>query len=182
MIAPAGSGTIHGVVAEFEHQEGLLAALRGLRYAGLTELEVYSPVRVEGVDEILGRSGSRLPAVIFIAGAAGAVGGFFLQYYGMVIGYPLNVGGRPLNSWPAFGTTTFELCVLLAILVGVGALLAACRLPRPYDPVFEAPGIERASQDRFLLKIGAGDPRFDRETLPALLANYQPLSIAEIPA
>jgi hypothetical protein len=182
MNPPVENGTIHGIVAEFEHEKGLLDALRGLRYAGLTELEIYSPTRVDGADEILGRSGSWLPAVIFAAGLAGAVGGFFLQYYGMVIGYPLNIGGRPLNSWPAFGTTTFELCVLLAILVGIGALLVACRLPRPYDPVFEAPGIERASQDRFLLKVAADDPRFDRETLPTLLASYHPLRVAEIPA
>lgn len=182
MSAPTDDGTIGGIFAEFEDQEGLLAALRGLRYAGLTELEIYSPVRIEGADEILGRSGSWLPTVIFAAGLAGAVGGFFLQYYGMVIGYPLNIGGRPLNSWPAFGTTTFELCVLLAILVGIGALFAACRLPRLYDPVFAAPGIERASQDRFLLKVAAGDPRFDRAALPTLLASYRPLRVAEIPA
>src|SRR3954462_3930248 len=102
----SGTHPPHGLVAEFEHAEPMLDALRRLREAGFGQLEVYTPLMVEGVDEILARQRFRTPLIVFMAGGAGAAGGFFGQYYGSVIDYPLNIGGRPLNSWPAFGITT----------------------------------------------------------------------------
>ncbi|WP_448192566.1 DUF3341 domain-containing protein [Azospirillum sp. sgz301742] len=158
----------HGVIVEFESADTLLDGLRRLRAAGFAHLEVYSPYPVDGVDELLGRRRGALPLVIFAAGMAGGLVGFVLQYYGLAVDYPLNIGGRPLNSWPAFSTTTFEMAALSMIVVGTLAFLWSCRLPRLYDPVFDVPGMERASQDRFLVRIAVRDGIGDRDRLEAL--------------
>jgi hypothetical protein len=173
---------LYGLVAEFDEQEQAVAALQRLRAAGFRRIEVYGPEPVEDADQILERQPSRIPLIVFVAGVLGAAGGFFLQWYGSVIGYPLNIGGRPLNSWPAFGTTTVELSILCMVLAGAVALLWGCRLPLLYHPVFAAPGFERASQDRFLICVDASDPQFEPERLRRLLDVHNPLRIAEVPA
>jgi hypothetical protein len=172
----------YGLVAEFDEQEQVVAALQRLRAAGFRRIEVYGPEPIEEADQILERRPSRVPLIIFVASVAGAAGGFFLQWYGSVIGYPLNIGGRPLNSWPAFGTTTVELSILCMVLAGAVALLWACRMPLLYHPIFEAPGIERASQDRFLICVDASDPNFESERLRRLLRVHNPVRIDEVPA
>jgi hypothetical protein len=173
---------IRGITAAFEDRDEMLDALRRLRYAGFTRIEVYSPEPVEEADAILGHRVVWLPLVIFAAAVAGAAGGFLLQWYGSVHGYPVNVGGRPLNSWPAFGTTTFELMVLAAVLVGTAALLAFCRLPRLYDPVFGAPGLDRATRDRYVIRVEARDRYFDRDRLYRRFRRYERVEIADVPA
>ena len=172
----------YGLVAEFDEQEQMLAALQRLRAAGFRRIEVYSPEPVEEVDQILERRPSRIPLIIFVAGVVGAAGGFLLQWYGSVVGYPLNIGGRPLNSWPAFGTTTVELAILCMVLAGTIALLWACRMPLLYHPIFNAPGIERASRDRFLICVDARDPSFEPERLRRLLRVHNPVRMNEVPA
>jgi hypothetical protein len=172
--------SVYGLVAEFDQSEPMLAALQRLRAAGFRRIEVYGPEQVEEVDQILERRPSRIPLIIFVAGVVGAVGGFLLQWYGSVVGYPLNIGGRPLNSWPAFGTTTVELAILCMVLAGTIALLWACRMPLLYHPIFDAPGIERASQDRFLICVDARDPSFEPERLRRLLRVHSPIRIDEV--
>ncbi|MBP2302438.1 DUF3341 domain-containing protein [Azospirillum picis] len=180
-----GRGTGHalrGTVAAFDHPDAMLEALRRLRQAGFSRLEVYSPYAVEEVDELLGRKRAALPLVVAAAGVLGGIGGFFLQYWGMAVSYPLNIGGRPLNSWPAFSTSTFEISALCMLLAGLLAFCAACRLPRPYDPIFDVPGFEQASQDRFLIWIAAREGRDDRALLHTLLPEGQGVRIDEVPA
>jgi hypothetical protein len=172
----------YGLVAEFDQSEPMLAALQRLRAAGFRQIEVYSPEPVEEVDQILERRPSRIPLIIFVAGVVGVIGGFLLQWYGSVVGYPLNIGGRPLNSWPAFGTTTVELAILCMVLAGTLALLRACRMPLLYHPIFDAPGIERASRDRFLICVDVCDPNFEPERLRRLLRVHNPVRIDEVPA
>ncbi|MBP2292626.1 DUF3341 domain-containing protein [Azospirillum rugosum] len=169
------------VLVVFDSPDRMLDALRRLREAGFARLEVYSPQAVEGVDELLGRRSRALPLVIIAAGVAGAVGGFLLQYIGMAVHYPLNIGGRPLNSWPAFSTSTFELAALAMLLVGTLAFFALCRLPRLYDPVFEVPGMERATQDRFLIGVDLREASIDRERLERVLARFDGVRIEEVP-
>lgn len=119
--------------------------------------------------------------IMLLAGIAGAGGGFFLQWYA-ARDYPLNVGGRPLNSWPAFVPITFELTVLTAALVGVLTLLCLAGLPRLHHPVFADPRFKRASQDRFFICIRADDPLYANEDVRRTLAASHPESIAEVPA
>jgi hypothetical protein len=167
----------YGVIAAFDSEEDLVAAVHRLRLRGL-ELETYTPYPVEAIDRILGRPPSRIPVVVFFAAMLGLAGGYLLQYWGMALAYPFNVGGRPLNSWPAFMTTTFEIGILIASLFGFLAYLVVTRLTLLYHPIFNAPGFERASQDQFLVCVHGRR----REEVAVLLGPVRPRLVAEVPA
>ncbi len=164
------SSAIHGYVAEFEKAEQLVAATRRTRLAGYRVFDAYSPFPVHGLDEAMGHPRTILPWLVFLGGLAGGVGGYLLQYYPHVIDYPLNVGGRPLNSWPSFIPVTFEMTILGAALVAVFGMIILNGLPQHYHPIFNLERFERASQDRFFLCIETKDPKFNKtETREFLL-------------
>lgn len=148
-------------MAEFETPEALLEAARRAYVAGFRRMDGYSPFPVEGLAEAIGFHRSRVPLIVLIGGILGCLGGFFLQYWVSVIDYPINVGGRPLNSWPSFIPVTFEVTILLAALSAFFGVLALNGLPMPYHPVFNVERFELASRNRFFLCIEAKDPRFD---------------------
>lgn len=148
-----------GLMAEFETADQLLEATVKTTAAGYRKVEAYSPFPIEGLADALSFR-TRLPLVVLIAGIVGCLGGFFMQYWMMAVDYPINVGGRPLNSWPAFIPVTFELTILIAGLTAVIAMIVANGLPMPYHAVFNVPRFELASNDRFFLSIEARDPRF----------------------
>jgi Protein of unknown function (DUF3341) len=110
----------------------------------------------------------------------GCAGGYLLQYYVSVIAYPLNVGGKPLHSWPSFIPVTFETTVLVAALAAVLGMLALNGLPLPYHPVFNVKDFERATRDRFFLLIESLDPRFDREQTAAFLRSLNPVQVSDV--
>ncbi len=153
---------LHGIIAEFENADELIHAAKRAREAGYTKMDAYSPFPVHGLSEAIGFEDHKVPWLVFISGVIGAIAGFSLQYYVSVVDYPLNVGGRPYLSWPAFIPVTFETTVLFAAFGAFIGMLALNGLPRPHHPIFNAPRFERASQDRFFLCIEASDPQFDR--------------------
>jgi hypothetical protein len=169
---------IYGQLAAFPTEETFRAGLLGLQKAGCVHLEAYTPYAVEPV--LLRGASTPMALIMFLAGAAGAAGGFFLQWYA-ARDYPLNVGGRPLNSWPAFVPIGFELMVLTAALVGVLAFFFLAGFPRLHHPVFADPRFKRASQDRFFICIRAVDPLYGLEAVRQALADAKPESIAELP-
>ncbi len=154
-----GAMPLFGLMAEFDRADQLLEATVRATAAGYKRVEAYSPFPVEGLAEALNFH-TRLPLIVLIGGIIGGLSGFLLQYWISVMDYPLNVGGRPLNSWPSFIPVTFELTILVAGLTAVIAMIALNGLPMPYHPVFNVPRFELASNDRFFLSIEATDPQF----------------------
>jgi hypothetical protein len=174
--------TVEAVAAEFADAPALVAAARVLRGAGIGGIEGFGPNPIDGLDEVLAKRRSPIPAIILAAGLAGALGGFLLQYIPMAWAYPLNIGGRPLDSWPAYLPSTYELAVLVALVVGFAAFATVTGMIRLYDPVQRFPGFERASQDRYLLWVDARDPAFDAELVERLLIHSAASRIVEVQA
>jgi len=177
----SGEPPIYGLLAEFETPERLVAAIGRARQEGYTKLEAYSPFSIDELSEPEGKHRTRIPAIVLLGGCLGGLGGFLMQYYLATIDYPINVGGRPLNSWPSFMPVTFELTVLTAALFGLVGMLALNGLPMPYHPLFNVPQFGRASRDRFFLCIEATDPKFDSAVTRDFLIGLEPLDVAEVP-
>lgn len=171
----------YGLMAEFEHSEDLLQAARRAHEAGYRRMDAYTPIPVDGLTEALGTVPTRLPLLVLVGGVLGAIAGYALQYYTSAIEYPLNVGGRPLNSWPAFVPIVFEMTVLGAALSAVLGMLALNGLPMPYHPVFNVPEFKLASRNRFFLCIEARDAAFDFVETRQFLESLGPRSISDVP-
>ncbi|MGB6430417.1 MAG: DUF3341 domain-containing protein [Candidatus Acidiferrales bacterium] len=171
---------IYGLLAEFEQPEQLLAAAHRAREAGYRRMDAYTPFPVEGLAEALGRHHTFVPLITLIGGIAGGSGGFALQYWVSKIAYPINVGGRPFNSWPAFIPVTFEMTILGAALSAVLGMLALNGLPMPYHPLFNEPRFALASRDRFFLCVEARDRRFDLAETRRLLETLTPRAVMEV--
>ena len=172
----------YGIVAAFDTPEALKDAAKELRSSGFRAVEAYTPYPVEGLDELLRpRCRMLLPVVMFAAAIVGGAWGYFIQYWDEAIGYPINVGGRPHNSWPAFIVGAFEIMLLITVAAGLFALLASCRLPRLYHPIFNSSTIDRASVDRFVLCVEASDPAFAPERIRAILRAKGAAQIDEVP-
>ncbi len=152
---------LFGVMGEFATPEDLLAATKKAREAGYKHVEAYTPFPVEGLSEAVGFKWTAVPLITLMGGVGGGLTGFGLQYWVAAITYPINIGGRPLNSWPAFIPVTFELTVLGASIFAVFGMLALNKLPQPYHPVFNVARFAQASTDKFFLCIEARDPKFD---------------------
>jgi hypothetical protein len=171
---------IYGVVAEFGDRAALVAAARSLAEAGYKRFEAYTPFPVEELSEIIKPRRRLLPLIVFAGGIVGGAGGFFMQYYAAAVGYPLNVGGRPLNSWPMFVPITFELSVLAAALAAVFGVLVLSRLPMPYHPLFKVKEFERASRDGFFLCVEATDRKFDLRETSHFLMSLNSLGVSSV--
>lgn len=167
-------------MGEFAEPEQLLHAARAAYEAGYRKMDAYSPYAVEGVAEAIGFRKTRVPLVVLLGGIAGAVTAYGMQWYSAVISYPLNVGGRPLHSWPAFVPITFELTILFAAIGGMVGMLAMNGLPKPYHPVFNAPEFKRASQTRFFLCIEAEDHVFKAEEVREFFLSLGPVTVVEV--
>ncbi len=172
--------TTYGLMAEFEDPETLVSAARRAREAGYRKMDAYTPFPVEGLADALGFRHTRVPLIVLIGGIVGCIGGFFMQYYIAVIDYPINIGGRPLNSWPAFVVVTFEMTVLAAALSAVLGMLALNGLPMPHHPVFNVPRFALASKDRFFLVIESTDPRFDLQSTRQFLKSLGPREVTDV--
>src|SRR5919198_3616697 len=172
--------SIHGLLAEFESPEALIAAARRAFAEGFRRMDAYSPFPVEGLAEALGFHRTGVPLIVLIGGLIGCIGGFYLQYWVAVIDYPINVGGRPLNSWPSFIPVTFELTILIAALFAFFGVLALNGLPMPYHPVFNVDRFELASRNRFFLCIEATDPKFDSDHTRRFLESFAPYGVYEV--
>ena len=175
-----GQPNIYGLMAEFVDHEQVLDAARRAHERGYRRMDAYTPFPVEDLPEALGCTRTGIPLIVLLGGLVGAGGGFFMEWYSMAIDYPLNIGGRPLNSWPAYIPITFELMVLSASISAIVGMLALNHLPQPHHPVFNVPEFERASTDRFFLCIEACDEKFDLVATRQFLESLKPQSIKEV--
>jgi hypothetical protein len=174
--------SVYGLVAEFDSADALLDAVKVCRQRGLSRLDAYTPFPIEGLAEALGFEERRLSYIALAGGLIGGIGGYLMVYGMNAVDYPINVGGRPLNAWPAFAVPAFEMLVLgaaLAVLIGMMALNG---LPRLHHPAFDIPDFRRVSLDRFFLLVRTDDAAFDDETIRALLNQADAKRIAEAPA
>ncbi|MGH9603262.1 MAG: DUF3341 domain-containing protein [Terriglobales bacterium] len=172
---------IYGLLAEFDSPTAVVAAARSAHEAGYRKMDAYSPFPIEDLTEAIGFRHTRLPMVVLTGGILGAVGGFGLQYWVSVIEYPLNVGGKPLLSWPSFIPVTFETTVLVTALFAVLGMLALNGMPMPYHPVFNVPEFALASKDKFFLCLEATDPQFDPVASRKFLESLEPKAVWEVP-
>jgi len=171
------------LLAEFATAEDLLRAVRALEAAGFRHGEAYGPAPLDELDELVPpRRGRGITAVMACGALLGACFGYFIQYWGSVLGYPLNVGGRPFNGWPGFVPAAWEICALFTVWFGFFAFVAFCRLPRLYHPIFGVPGFERATQDRFFICVEATDALYRPDRLHRIFGRCSALSVSEVAA
>ncbi|MCB0116802.1 MAG: DUF3341 domain-containing protein [Caldilineaceae bacterium] len=173
---------MYGLVAEFHDEHLLLEAAREVKAAGYEKVRAYSSYPVHGLSDVLGHSAKPLRWLIFAAILVGGAAGFLLQYATAIYGYQLNVGGRPLNSWPTFIPVSFEVAVLVAALTAVVGMLLWNGLPLPYHPIFNTPGFELASGEKFYLCIEVSDARFNLQRTKTFLQDLGPAVVNEVPS
>ncbi len=171
---------LYGIVGEFLEPASVLAAAQAARQQGYYKMDAYTPFSVEGLAEAIGVERNPVARIVLITGILGALTAYTLQTYSAVFDYPLNVGGRPLHSWPAFIPITFELTVLFAALGGLLGMLWLNGLPSPYHPIFNTPHFEERSHSRFYLCIEADNEFFRPAEVRALLDAHHPAAVWEV--
>ena len=171
---------IYGLMAEFEDPNALVAAAHRAREAGYRRMDAYSPLPIEELHEAIGFQHTKLPLIVLIGGLVGCLSGYLLQFWVSTMAYPINVGGKPLHSWPAFIPVTFECTILGAALSAVLGMLALNGLPQPYHPVFNVARFALASRNRFFLCIEARDAKFDLAHTRAFLETLGPREVTTV--
>lgn len=169
-----------GVVAEFDSPALLMAAANKALDSGYSQMDAFTPFPVHGLSDAIGFKEAKIPWVIFMGGFAGCVGGMGLQWWVATQAYALNIGGRPLFSWPSFIPPAFETTILFAAFGAVFGMIAMNRLPQPHHPVFDTPNFERASQDRFFLLVEAKDAMYDAAAIKKAMEGAGALNVTEI--
>jgi hypothetical protein len=171
---------LYGIAGEYVTAEELLRAAQTAKDRGYENVEAYTPFPVEELPEILGQHSRPVALLTLIAGMIGAITGFGMCWYAFVVYYPLDIGGRPNNSWPAWVPITFELTVLFASLTAAISMIVLNGLPRLNHPMFDVPGFERASRDRFFLCVEVTDSKFDAGEVTAMLARTEAVAVSEV--
>jgi len=180
MATASSSVELHGLMAEFDSADTLLAAATAVGKAGYTKTDAYSPFPIHGLAEAIGFKEKIVPKIILAGGLTGLLAGAGLEYWTQVIAYPMNIAGRPFWAWGAYIPPAFETTILFGSFAAVIGMLALNGLPRPYHPVFNAPRFSMASQDKFFLVIEAADPKFSLDATRAFLAGLHPREVVDV--
>jgi hypothetical protein len=170
----------YGLMAEFDNPTDAVAAAKRVYEEGYRRIDAFSPYPVEELSEAIGAHKTYMSHIVLAGGILGGTLGYLMQFYLLTISYPLNVGGKPFHSWPAFIPITFECTVLGAALFAVFGMFALNGLPEPYHPVFNVPDFGLASRDRFFVLVESTDPKFDREQTAALLRSLGPREVSDV--
>jgi hypothetical protein len=173
---------IYGMMAEFDTPVALVEAAKRTYQSGYKKIDTYTPFPIEGLAEEIGFHRDEVPLVVLIGGIVGGLTGYLMQYWMSAVAYPLNIGGKPYHSWPAFIVITFEMTILFAGISAVFGMLALNGLPMPYHPVFNVPRFARASRDRFFLVVFSSDVMYDPAATRQFLEGLNPRSVSEVPS
>ncbi len=173
-------GGVHGMLAEFKTPDEVVEAAKRVHAAGYTKVDAYSPYPIEELGEALDLHKSHLPKIVLLGGIFGFLVGWGLEYWAAVIEYPMNIGGRPFYSWPAFIVPAYETTILFAALGAVFGMLALNGLPQPYHPVFNVPGFALASRDKFFICIESKDPKFESGDTKRFLTSLGAQEVTEV--
>ena len=173
---------IYGTMAEFDSPTALVEAAKRTHEAGYRKIDAYSPIPIEGLAEEIGFHHGEVPLVVLIGGIVGGLTGYAMQYWMSAVAYPLNIGGKPPHSWPAFIVITFEMTILFAGISAVFGMLALNGLPMPYHPVFNVPRFVFASKDRFFLIVFSSDKKYSLTETRRFLESLNPRSVSEVPS
>ena len=171
----------YGLMAEFDNVNDVITAARRVYGAGYRKIDAYSPFPLEELSEAIGFHKNGVALVCLVGGLLGCTGAFTLQWWINTISYPVNIGGRPFNSWPSFIIVTFEMTILFSGLSAVFGMLALNGLPMPYHPVFNVPRFELASKDRFFIVVFSSDKNYDATGTRKFLEGLGPISVSEVP-
>ncbi len=164
------------MLAIFEDEESIIGAAQAAREQGLRILDAYTPYAVHGLDRAIGMKRSRLALVCLVAGGLGAVLKLWFETWTAAIDWPIDVGGKPWNSLPAFVPITFEVMVLFAGLATVAAFFLVSRLRPGKQPNLVEP---RVTNDRFALVLQETDSTFDVDRIRALLVRHGAVEVTE---
>jgi len=170
----------YGLLAEFDSPAQLVAAAKKTHEAGYRRIDTFSPYPIEEAWEAIGHHDKRLSKIVLAGGITGMLSGIALQEWVHNIAYPINIAGKPLNSWPQFVPVTFELTILFAAISAVLGMIILNGLPEPYHPVFNVPRFEHASRDKFFLLVESADPKFDRAKTLDFLKTLDASEINEV--
>jgi Alternative complex III, ActD subunit len=173
---------IYGLMAEFDSAQALVDAAKKTHEAGYNKIDAYSPFPIEGLAEDIGMHFDEIPLTVLVGGIIGGCTGYLMQYWMSAVDYPLNIGGKPPHSWPAFVVITFEMTILFAGISAVLGMLAFNGLPMPYHPVFNVPRFAFASKDRFFLIVFSSDKKYNPVETRRFLETLDPRSISEVPS
>lgn len=171
---------LYGLLAEFDSATAIVTAARQAREAGYVKVDAYTPFPIHELDAALRLPRTKLPWIVLAGGVAGLLAGLGLQYWASAIEYPMNVGGRPYASWPAFVVPAYETTILFASITTVVAMILLNGLPQPYHPLFNAPTFSSASADRFFLCIEAVDPKFEIGATRQFLQELRPVGVSDV--
>jgi hypothetical protein len=171
---------VYGLLAEFDTPAALVAAARRTHAEGYRKLDTFSPFPIEEAWEAIGHHDRRMSFIVLMGGIIGGLGGYGLEYWVHAMAYPINVAGKPLNSWPQFIPVTFEMTILIAALSAVIGMIVLNGLPMPYHPVFNVPRFEHASRDKFFLLVESTDPKFDRQRTLEFLKRLDASEVNEV--
>jgi Protein of unknown function (DUF3341) len=172
---------IYGIMAEFDSAQALVDAAHKTHEAGYRKIDAYSPFPVEGLADAVGAPHD-VALVVLIGGLIGGGSGYLMQWWMAAVDYPLNIGGKPPHSWPAFIVITFEMTILFAGISAVLGMLALNGLPMPYHPVFNVPRFSSASKDRFFLIVFSSDKKYNPVETRRFLEGLSPRSVSEVPS
>jgi hypothetical protein len=171
---------IYGLLAEFHSPQEVVEAAENVHDAGYRKVDGFSPYPIEELSEALELHKSHLPKLVLGGGITGLLAGLGLEFWASTLEYPMNIGGRPLFSWPAFIVPAYETTILFAAGTAVLGMLALNGLPEPYHPVFNVPGFALASRDKFFILIEAADPKFDRVATADFLKGLGATAVSEV--